>query len=270
MEANPSTMSWRRVSLAGVELDALTSEQLIAYVLASLRDGRGGSVMTPNLDHLRQYRQNPEVRPLFHAASLVVADGKPLVWASHIQGTPLPGRVAGSELILSVTEAAAGSCLRLFLVGGAPGTAERASDVLANRFPGIDLVGVCFPPFGFERDLAEVTAIVNAIKAASPDLVYVGLPFPMADRLILRLREVLPEAWFFALGVSFSFVAGDLRRAPQWMQASGVEWLHRLASEPRRLFRRYLVQGVPFALMLFARALASRLAQPARRRTGRQ
>ncbi len=260
MDATHSRKALRRVCLAGVELDAVTPEQTIAHVLASLCEGRGGSVMTPNLDHLRQHRQDPAVRSLFHAASLVVADGKPLIWASQIQGTPLPGRVAGSELVFSMTEAAAKKGLRLFLLGGAPGTAERASEVLAKRFSGIDVTGSYCPSFGFESDLAELTAIENAIKAASPDLIYVGLPFPKADLLIQRLRLTIPEAWFFALGVSFSFVSGDLKRAPQWMQDSGLEWIHRLLLEPRRLCRRYLMQGIPFAFILFMHAFVTRLA----------
>jgi N-acetylglucosaminyldiphosphoundecaprenol N-acetyl-beta-D-mannosaminyltransferase len=248
-----------RVTLSGVALDALTEEQVIAHVLAQVRDGRGGSVMTANLDHLRQYRRDVSLRPLFESATLVVADGMPLVWASRLQGTPLPGRVAGSELVFSLTAKAAGERRRLLLVGGAPGTAERAGEVLERRFPGIQVVGTCFPPFGFETDRAEIAVIADSVRAAVPDLVYVGLPFPKADRLIAELRSTAPGTWFLGLGVSFSFVAGDLRRAPKWMQKLGLEWMHRLAAEPGRLFRRYLLQGIPFAFALFVRILVSRM-----------
>ena len=178
--------------------------------------------MTPNLDHLRQYKTDQDVRPLFDSASLVLADGTPLIWASRLQKTPLPERVAGSELILSLTEAAAPEHRRLFLLGGAPGTAGRAAEELAARFPGIEIVGTFCPDFGFEADPVANRAMENAIRAASPDLVYVGLPFPKQERLILKLREAAPNAWFLGLGVSFSFVAGDLRRAPRWMQGAGL------------------------------------------------
>jgi N-acetylglucosaminyldiphosphoundecaprenol N-acetyl-beta-D-mannosaminyltransferase len=258
--ANTKT-SFPRVRLADVQLDAATSEQTIAHILTELRAGRGGAVMTPNLDHLRQHRQDPSVRPLFRAASLVVADGKPLIWASRIQGTPLPCRVAGSELILSTTAVAAAEGRRVFLLGGAPGTADRAAHILERRFRGIRVVGTYCPPFGFESDPSEIAAIGAAVKETDPELVYVGLPFPKADRLILRLRAEAHGVWFLALGVSFSFVSNDLKRAPHWMQISGLEWLHRLFSEPRRLSHRYLVQGIPFACVLFAEALASRFTQ---------
>jgi N-acetylglucosaminyldiphosphoundecaprenol N-acetyl-beta-D-mannosaminyltransferase len=254
---------WTQVTLAGVTVDAVSEGEAIAYILAQVREGRGGSVMTANLDHLRQHSQDVRLRPLFESASLVVADGMPLVWASRIQGTALPGRVAGSDLVFSLTAKAADERRRLFLVGGAPGTADRAGDVLANRFPGIEVVGTCFPPFGFEADPGQIATIAESLRAASPDLVYVGLPFPKADSLIAKVRPMAPEAWFLALGVSFSFVAGELPRAPHWMQRLGLEWLHRLAAEPGRLFRRYLVQGVPFALVLFARALVGRMSRPA-------
>jgi N-acetylglucosaminyldiphosphoundecaprenol N-acetyl-beta-D-mannosaminyltransferase len=251
--------AWARVTVGGVSLDALTAEETIAVVLDRLRDGQGGSVLTANLDHVRQHSQDAGVRELFDSATLVVADGMPLVWASRLQGTPLPGRVAGSDLVFSLTAKAAGERRRLFLLGGAPRTADRAGDALATRFPGIEVAGSHFPPFGFEADPSQLAAIANSISAASPDLVYVGLPFPKADRLISKLRPMAPAAWFLALGVSFSFVAGDLDRAPRWMQRLGLEWLHRLAKEPRRLFRRYIMQGIPFAIRLFARSIARRI-----------
>jgi N-acetylglucosaminyldiphosphoundecaprenol N-acetyl-beta-D-mannosaminyltransferase len=266
MDGNRNAPSFRRVRLAGVDIDAVTPQQAIAHVLGELRDGNGGWLMTPNLDHLRQHNQDAEVRPLFGSADLVVADGKPLIWASHVQGTPLPCRVAGSELIFSMTAAAATEQIRLFLLGGAPGTARRAADTLASRFPGIQIVGTYYPPLGFENSPAETAVIEASIRAASPQLVYVGLPFPKADRTIIRLRSVVPTTWFFALGVSFSFVSGDLKRAPHWMQKAGLEWLHRLLCEPRRLSQRYIVDGIPFAFVLFAKAFAGRCWQGAKSR----
>jgi N-acetylglucosaminyldiphosphoundecaprenol N-acetyl-beta-D-mannosaminyltransferase len=255
----------RRIEIMGVAIDAIGRDEAIARILDGVAQGRGGSVMTPNVDHLRQYNQDSTVRSLFDSASLVLADGTPLVWASRLQGTPLPERVAGSDLILSLTSAAAPRRIRLFLLGGASGTAERAADALARQFPGIDIVGTYYPEHGFERDEATGRDIEKALLAADPQLVYVGLPFPKADRLILRLRGILPQAWFLALGVSFSFVAGDLSRAPAWMHGIGLEWVHRLLSEPRRLHRRYLLDGAPFAIVMLGDAARRRLVGPAQK-----
>jgi N-acetylglucosaminyldiphosphoundecaprenol N-acetyl-beta-D-mannosaminyltransferase len=252
----------QRIELMDVAIDAISRDEAIASVLDRLARGVGGSVMTPNLDHLRQHRADRGVRPLFDSASLVLADGMPLLWASRLQETPLPERVPGSELILSLTEAAAPERRRVFLLGGAPGSADRAAQELASRFPGIEIVGTHCPDFGFESDPGANLAMERAIRTAAPDLVYVGLPFPKADRLILRLRAAAPSAWFLALGVSFSFVAGDLRRAPRWMQSAGLEWLHRMLCEPRRLCRRYLIDGLPFAARMFGRVAIARLRRP--------
>jgi N-acetylglucosaminyldiphosphoundecaprenol N-acetyl-beta-D-mannosaminyltransferase len=114
------------------------------------------------------------------------------------------------------------------------------------------------PAFGFERDPSAVPAIRAELQAARPDIVYVALGFPKQERLIRAVRDVLPQAWFVGVGISFSFLAGDMPRAPDWMQRAGLEWAHRLAMEPRRLARRYLVDGLPFAARLGLHALAVR------------
>jgi N-acetylglucosaminyldiphosphoundecaprenol N-acetyl-beta-D-mannosaminyltransferase len=215
-------------------------------------------VMTPNLDHLRLFRSSDDLRRHFEEADLVVADGIPLVWASRIQDTPLPERVAGSDLIWSLTKEAERREASVYLVGGNPGTAEAAGEVLRERAPGLTIAGTDCPPRGFEQRPGEVDSLGARIERSRPDIVYVGLPLDKQVALIPPLRRVLPSAWFLGLGISFSFVCGEVRRAPRWMQRVGLEWVHRLLQEPRRLFRRYLVHGLPFAARLFAHAAIQR------------
>jgi N-acetylglucosaminyldiphosphoundecaprenol N-acetyl-beta-D-mannosaminyltransferase len=188
----------------------------------------------------------------------VMADGMPLVWASRLQDTPLPERVAGSDLIWSLTHGAARLGASLYLVGGNPGTAEEAARTLTLAAPELAIAGTHCPPFGFEHDQEALARVEDEVAAARPALVYVGLPLDKQVALIPRLRERLPSTWFLGLGISFSFVSGDVSRAPRWMRAAGLEWTHRLAQEPSRLARRYLVEGVPFAGALFMHALRSR------------
>ncbi|MFW6061966.1 MAG: WecB/TagA/CpsF family glycosyltransferase [Planctomycetota bacterium] len=237
---------------------------MVNLIVDALADGRGGWVVTPNLDHLRRLRLDGQFRDVCRQASLLVADGVPLVWASRMQGTPLPERVAGSNLIFSLTEAAAVEGRSIFLLGGNPGTAEAAADEFRRRYPRIHVAGTYCPPVGFESDAEEMARIRTVLADARPDIVYVALGSPKQERLILQLRELLPQTWWLGVGVSFSFVCGDVRRAPRWMQRVGLEWLHRLCQEPRRLARRYLVHGIPFAAHLFASALYCRV----RRRWG--
>ncbi len=245
-----SSRAWPRVALRGIEIDALSEVQCVDHVMAELAQHRGGWIVTPNLDHLRRLVHQREFRELCAGADLVVADGMPLLWAARLQGTPLPERVAGSNLIWSLSSAAASQRRRIFFLGGDPGTAEAAARILTERFPGLVACGTLCPPPGFERDSAQMSALRAALETARPDLIYVALGSPKQERLIADLRTLLSEAWWLGLGISFSFVSGDVRRAPRWMQRVGLEWTHRLVQEPRRLARRYLVDGLPFAAQL--------------------
>ena len=139
---------------------------------------------------------------------------------------------------------------RVFLLGGDPGTADAAADVLRTRYEGLDIVGTHCPPIGFEHHEQKTRRIIESIKQAQPDIVFVALGSPKQEQLIARLRHVMPTAWWVGVGISFSFVCGRVRRAPRWVQRLGLEWLHRLVQEPRRLMRRYLIDGLPFAARL--------------------
>jgi exopolysaccharide biosynthesis WecB/TagA/CpsF family protein len=221
------------VDLLGVKIHAITELDCVRRILEEISAGRGGIVVTPNLDHLRRYLHDVNFGALVAEADLVVADGMPLVWASRLQGTPLPQRVAGSNLISSLSSAAAECGKSIFLLGGAPGTAQGAARVLFERHPNLKIA---------------------ALSAGKPDIIYVALGSPKQERLIAKLRQILPNSWWLGVGNSFSFLCGDVRRAPLWMQAIGLEWVHRLLQEPRRLFRRYVMVGVPFASRLLARS----------------
>jgi N-acetylglucosaminyldiphosphoundecaprenol N-acetyl-beta-D-mannosaminyltransferase len=180
------------------------------------------------------------------------------VWASRLQATPLPERVAGSTMIWALTEAAARAGTPIFLLGGSPGVAERTRQIFRERYPGVRIAGTHCPPLGFERDPEAMREVIDALRDGSPSMIYLALGHPKQEQLARRLRPLFPNAWFIGLGFSFGFVAGEARRAPAWMQRLGLEWMHRLAQEPRRLFTRYVVHGLPFALRLLAHAYRTR------------
>ncbi|HEX4796933.1 MAG TPA: WecB/TagA/CpsF family glycosyltransferase [Humisphaera sp.] len=253
---SPALMRLPAVDLLGVKVHAITEADCVTRIIDELNANRGGIVVTPNLDHLRRYLSDVNFGALVAEADLVVADGMPLVWASRLQGTPLPERVAGSNLISSLSASAATTGKSVFLLGGSPGSAEGAARVLQTRYPALKVVGYYFPPVGFEHDSKEIATIIEVLSAAKPDIVYVALGSPKQERLIAKVRNILPNAWWLGVGNSFSFLCGDVRRAPLWMQKIGLEWVHRLMQEPRRLFRRYIVVGIPFASRLLSRSLA--------------
>jgi N-acetylglucosaminyldiphosphoundecaprenol N-acetyl-beta-D-mannosaminyltransferase len=247
-----------RVRIFGGPIDAVTRERAAAAFVDAATRQRGIWLNTTHLESLRLYRRDPTARRLIDAADVVVADGAPIVWAAKLAGTPLPERVAGSDLIYDIARQAAKCGVSLFLVGGAPGTADAAARRLADVAPSLSVVGTLCPPMGFDIDRDAVDAIVEQVSVSGAGIVLVALGFPKQDLLIERLRQRRPEASYVGLGISFSFVAGEVRRAPRWLQRFGLEWVHRLVQEPRRLATRYLIHGMPFAGRMMASAAAHR------------
>lgn len=247
------------VTVMGVAFARQTEQGAARWLVERARTGAGGWMVTANLDHLRRFRTDVVARRLLEEADVVVADGAPVVWAARLSGDPLPERVAGSSVLWHACREAARFGVGVFLLGGAPGVAERAHAVLQERIPDLRVVGVHVPPLGFEASEAEFDAIVQALSSSGAQLVLVALGFPKQDLLIERLRPLLPSATFVGIGAGLSFVAGDQRRAPRWIQEAGLEWLHRLAQEPRRLARRYLGEGLPFLVRLLVWALHQRV-----------
>jgi N-acetylglucosaminyldiphosphoundecaprenol N-acetyl-beta-D-mannosaminyltransferase len=242
----------------GASFDAVTEAEAVGAIVGASGGERGCWVITANLDHLRRYRQEVVARRMFEEADLVVADGMPIVWASRLLGASLPERIAGSNMISSISAVAGTANRSIFLLGGMPGVAERAAAALMDSTPGLRVAGTLCPRFGFERDPIALKQIRAALVAAEPAIVFVALGFPKQDLLIRRLRPALPSASFVGVGISLSFIAGEIPRAPMWVRRSGLEWAHRLTQEPRRLARRYLLHGLPFALRLLTGATVHR------------
>jgi len=204
---------------------------------------------------------SPQLWESIRRADLLLADGMPIVWASKILGCALPERVAGSSLISSLSEGAAREGRSVYLLGGDPGTAEAAAGELVRRHPALRIAGTDCPPVGFEKDASNVARIAGQVGDARPDIVFVGLGCPKQERLIEQIRSAAPTAWYLGVGISFSYVCGAIRRPPTWMRKSGLEWVFRLAQEPKRLARRYIRNDIPFALRLGALLARTRIAR---------
>ncbi len=247
-------------SLMGLRLARIDRWQLLDHMFGSLAAGRGGWLVTANLDFLRRYVLDTSARALYDAADLRVADGMPLIWACKLQGTPLPGRVPGSSLVGLLVERAARERRSVYLLGGTPEASAGAAKVFRDNHPSLDLCGRSCPTLASPPSQREVDAVAAELARCSPDIVLVALGSPKQEELIHRLRNQLPSAWMVGVGISLSFVAGEVRRAPKWMRRIGLEWLHRLLQDPRRLAKRYLVDDIPFVLRLFPHALSRRLA----------
>jgi N-acetylglucosaminyldiphosphoundecaprenol N-acetyl-beta-D-mannosaminyltransferase len=247
------------ISLMGLRLACIDRRGLVDHMFASLETGRGGWIITANLDFLRRYVCDSEARMLYDAAEIRVADGMPLVWACWVQGDKLPERVPGSSLVWPVIERAAQKGRSVYLLGGAPGASGRAAKVLVDKYPSLKLCGSSSPVIESPPSSRDLELVLSEVERARPDILFVGLGSPKQEQLIRFLREHLPSTWMVGVGISFSFIAGDLKRAPAWMRKMGIEWVHRMMQDPGRLTKRYLVDDLPFALRLFPHALRVRL-----------
>lgn len=234
------------VDLFGLPFDNLTLDETVDRVECLLRAGEQGLVLTPNTDHIVKLARDGSFRWAYERAVLIVPDGAPVVLASRLLGKPLKSRVPGSALLPALCERAARRGWRIFFLGGRPGVAYRAASRLTAQFPSLSVTGTYSPPFGFELDEDECKRIVEMIRVAEPDILFVGVGAPKQEKWSAAYFDELNVPLICCTGAAFDFAAGSARRAPRWMQIGGIEWLYRLLQEPRRLWRRYLVDSVGF------------------------
>ena len=245
------------VTIAGTKIDNMTSDEAISTITKWMNDHDNPRyVVTSNVDHIVKLQNDSEFKKIYQDADLVLADGMPLVWAAKFLGTFLYERVCGSDLFIKLCEISARKKFRVFFLGGSPGDAKRAKEELTCRNPGLLVEGVYCPPFGFEKDKQENKKIVELIKAANADILFVGLGAPKQEKWIYEHYNEIKVPVSIGVGISFSFAAGTIKRAPVWMQKSGLEWLWRLMMEPRRLWKRYLVNDMMFFWLVLKQKLS--------------
>jgi N-acetylglucosaminyldiphosphoundecaprenol N-acetyl-beta-D-mannosaminyltransferase len=231
-----------QLSLFGLSIDALTLpaavERLLAWTEAAAPACR--YVVTPNVDHAVMFQTHAGLRSAYADAGMVLADGMPVVWAARLLGRSLPERVTGSDLVPALfTAAQQRQGLRVFLLGAAPGVGAREALRIGKRWPAVRVVGTYSPPLGFERSKDQNADILARIAAARPDVLVVGLGAPKQELWVHAHRAKIAAPVALCVGATIDFLAGERRRAPTWMRKTGLEWLHRLAGEPRRLLKRY-------------------------------
>ncbi len=243
-----------RFSVGPVRVSALTFEAALAGVLDARDAGDRLDVHFCTAHTVVEASQSDQLRSALGRAEVVAPDGMPLVWVGRLQGRSVE-RVYGPDFMLAMFDQGRARGYRHYLYGGAPGVAERLAERMSQRFTGLEVVGIQVPPF---RALSptEDAAAVDAINAARPDCVWVGLGSPKQDLWVAEHRGRLDAAAVLAVGAAFDFHAGVKRQAPRWMQRSGTEWLFRLLSEPRRLWRRYTVINLRFLALVTRQALS--------------
>lgn len=258
--------AFAQVRFGHIWVDALTFAEALSEIEALVGSRAGGCVFTPNVDHVVTAEDDEAFRLAYARASLSLADGKPLIWCSRLLGAPLPEKISGSDLVWPLMELAAKRGWRVYLLGGAPGSAEAVAERLSREL-GVCVAGFDSPHVRVDGAPGEDDEAVQRVRAASPDLVLVALGTPKGERWIHRTLPRLRPAVAIGVGATLDFLAGRIRRAPRWMSHAGLEWLFRLALEPRRLAHRYLVKDPRFLHVLARTAMAPR-AQRVRSRSG--
>jgi N-acetylglucosaminyldiphosphoundecaprenol N-acetyl-beta-D-mannosaminyltransferase len=248
MPASPAPK--RRLRVGRVQVDDVTFPEALDAIAEMISSGRGGAVFTPNIDHVVLAEDDASFRGAYERAELAVVDGTLLLWSSRLLGVPLPEKISGSDLALPLMERAEREGWRVFLFGGAAGVADRAAAKLKERFPRIVIVGTDSTHVDMNAPASARADTIARIRDAKPDLVLVALGAPKQELFIDEAAGPLRPAVLIGVGATVDFIAGTMKRAPAWISGAGLEWLYRLAQEPGRLWKRYLVRDPRFLLIL--------------------
>jgi N-acetylglucosaminyldiphosphoundecaprenol N-acetyl-beta-D-mannosaminyltransferase len=245
-----------RVNICGIEIDKYSFDKVVGKIVSHcLAKGVPEYVVTPNAMHILALQKDADFRDIYRQSFLVVPDGVSLLWAAKFLQTPLNGRVNGTDLFERLCAIASEKGLKIFLLGGRPGAAEKAQEVLQTRHPNLAIVGTYCPSYGFEKRPEELELINSKIKAVAPDILFVGLGAPKQEKWIARNYLSLQVPVSLGIGVSFELVADMVSRAPVWMQKAGLEWLFRLIVEPQRLWKRYVLGNPTFIWLVLKQRL---------------
>lgn len=241
-----------RVDVLGVGVSIINQDIARTEIGAWIEHGETHYVCVTGVHGVMESQRDPALKDIHNASGLTTPDGMPLVWCARYAGATSVERVYGPDLMLNLANESVVKGWTHFFYGGAPGVADALAARLGERFPGLKVAGTFSPPY---RDLTdeEASAIAADINQSNPDIVWVGLSTPKQERWMARFRPELRAPALIGVGAAFDIHSGNARQAPPWMQKRGLEWLFRLASEPRRLWKRYLVNNPIFISRIIRR-----------------
>jgi N-acetylglucosaminyldiphosphoundecaprenol N-acetyl-beta-D-mannosaminyltransferase len=240
--------------VAGARIDAVTLDRTVAILESWIRERRREYLVMLGAHGIVEMQSDPDLRRIDNAAGLVTPDGMPNVWLGRWKGFRNIEKVYAPDVMHAAFVRGVALGWRHFFYGGQEGVADALSEKMRTRYPGLEVVGTCCPPFRLLTD-AEALETAREIDSRRPDLVWVGLGCPKQDRWMARFRPLLEAPVLLGVGAGFDFLSDTLPLAPRWIQRSGFEWLFRLLSDPRRLWPRYSRVLPRFALIFLGELL---------------
>lgn len=239
-----------RIKLLNTEVDNLTMEEAILKIDELIMNKKPSYIVTPNVDHIVKLEDDAEFKKVYKNADLILTDGMPLIWISRLKKSPIKEKVSGSDLFPRICKLASQKEYKVFLLGAAEGVAIKAAKNLEEKYKGLNIVGTYSPSYGFESNEGEIDNIIKIVNEARPDILAVGLGAPKQEKFIYNYKDKLSVPVSLAIGASIDFEAGNVKRAPKWMQHSGLEWFYRLIKEPKRMFKRYIIDDLKIIRLL--------------------
>lgn len=233
-----------RINFLNIKVDNLTMSEAIERIDKLILKKKPSYVVTPNVDHIVKLESDIEFQEVYRDADLILTDGMPLVWISKLKGSPIKEKVSGSDLFPKICELSAIKGYRIFLLGAAEGIADKAACKLREKYRNLNIIGSYSPSFGFENSPEEINKIIEIINKAKPDILAVGLGAPKQEKFLHKYKDELNVPVSLAIGATIDFEAGNIKRAPRWMQNAGLEWSYRLLKEPKRMFKRYIIDDL--------------------------
>src|SRR5208282_2122896 len=243
------SMTIERVNVLGVGISVINLPSALTAIADAVCARRKGYICVTGVHGVMEAQADKAFRNILNGAFLCTPDGMPMVWAGRLSGHSRMSRVYGPDLMLEVCAWSEKNPCRHFFFGGAPGAAEALRDKLTARFPGLQVAGSFTPPFR-ALNAEEQRQLQEAVRAARPDILWVGLSTPKQEKFMAEFLPRLDVTLMVGVGAAFDFLSGRVKQAPRWMQRSGLEWFFRLCQEPRRLAKRYFKNNPLFALKI--------------------
>lgn len=228
-----------RIRFLNTYVDNLTMQEAIAKARQLIEKAGCSYIVTPNLDHIVILETDQEFANVYENADLILTDGKPLIWISKILKNPIKEKISGSDFFPHLCAMCADKGYSIFILGAAEGVANQAANNLCTKYPGLKIAGTYSPPFGFEKNSAELKKISNLVTESKPDVLAVSLGSPKGEKFIYSHLKEYDVSLGISIGATIDFEAGNVKRAPRWMADNGVEWLFRITQDPKRLIKRY-------------------------------